>query len=77
MDLEHVKRLLEIANNELSQVEEMHNNLHREVVNLTLKFMNFIFLFLSVYFDYTVWTAACFDFGLESVESSCYFSVML
>ena len=37
MDLKHVIRLLEIANNELPQVEEMYKNLHREVVNLNLK----------------------------------------
>ena len=37
MDLKHVKRLLEIANNELPKVEKMYKNLHREVMNLNLK----------------------------------------
>lgn len=37
MDLKHVKRLLEVANNELPKVEEMYENLHRDVMNLNLK----------------------------------------
>ena len=37
MDLKHVNRLLEIANNELPKVEEMYKNLHKDVMNLNLK----------------------------------------
>ena len=36
MDLKHVNRLLEIANNELPKVEEAYKNLHGEVVKLNL-----------------------------------------
>ena len=37
MDLKHVMRLLEIANNELPKVEQIYKNLHRDVMNLNLK----------------------------------------
>ena len=37
MDIKHVKRLLEIANNELPKVEEIYKNLHTEVMVLNLK----------------------------------------
>jgi hypothetical protein len=37
MDLQHVKRLLEVANGELPKVEETHKNLHAEVMNLNQK----------------------------------------
>ena len=37
MDLKHVKRLLEIANNELPKVEQMHKNLHADVMDLNQK----------------------------------------
>ena len=37
MDLKHVKKLLEIANNELPKVEEIYRNLVREVENLKLR----------------------------------------
>ena len=38
--LEHVKRLLEIANNELPRVEEVYKNLNEEVEKLTLEKQN-------------------------------------
>ena len=37
MDLKHVMRLIEIANNELPQVEETYKNLHTDVMNLNQK----------------------------------------
>jgi predicted transcriptional regulator len=37
MDLKHVMRLLEIANNELPKVEQMHKNLLSDVINLNQK----------------------------------------
>lgn len=37
MDINHVKKLLEVASGELPQVEEMHRNLHRDVMNLNQK----------------------------------------
>jgi hypothetical protein len=37
MDLKHVKRLLEVANNELPKVEQMHKNLYKDVMNLNRK----------------------------------------
>ena len=37
MDINHVKRLLEVANGELPKVEEMYKNLLRDVMNLNQK----------------------------------------
>ena len=37
MDVNHVKRLIEIANGELPKVEEICKNLHRDVMNLNQK----------------------------------------
>jgi hypothetical protein len=37
IDLNHVKRLLEVANGELPKVEETYKNLHKDVMNLNLK----------------------------------------
>ena len=37
MDIKHVTKLLEVANDELPKVEEMYKNLHRDIMNLNQK----------------------------------------
>jgi hypothetical protein len=37
MDMNHVKRLLDVANGELPKVEEMHKNLYKDVMTLNQK----------------------------------------
>ena len=71
MDVNHVKRLIEIANGELPRVEEICKNLHRDVMNLNQKKRDAegAILKLNGDFIYLRNTADCQRLECEKLES--------